>query len=303
MKVYVIGGANIDISGKANADLKLKDSNPGKVALSFGGVARNIAENLARLGIPVVFISAFSDDLLSVSMLNHLNALKVYTSYSLIVKNATTATYLALLNQDFDMEVAISDTSILTKLDKNYLKPIIKKIKPKDILVIDTNLDVSVLDFIFKNCKGKIFVDPISTTKTKKIKPYLNKIYAIKPNILEAETIVNKKLLNEKDFVMAAKKIAKLGVSKTFISLGKMGAYGFVDGVGKLVKAKKTSIKSATGAGDAFMAGLVVSEIRNYNLNETLKYATGCALIALASESTVSIKITDQAVKRLMRGI
>jgi pseudouridine kinase len=303
MKVYVIGGANIDISGKANADLKLKDSNPGKVALSFGGVARNIAENLARLGIPVVFISAFSDDLLSVSMLNHLNALKVNTSYSLIVKNATTATYLALLNQDFDMEVAISDTSILTKLDKNYLKPIIKKIKPKDILVIDTNLEVSVLDFIFKNCKGKIFVDPISTTKTKKIKPYLNKIYALKPNILEAETIVNKKLFNEKDFIMAAKKIAKLGVNKSFISLGKMGAYGFVDDVGKLVKAKKASIKSATGAGDAFMAGLVVSEIRNYNLNETLKYATGCALIALASESTVSIKITDQAVKRLMRGI
>ena len=303
MKVYVIGGANIDISGKANADLKLKDSNPGKVALSFGGVARNIAENLARLGIPVIFISAFSDDLLSVSMLNHLNALKVNTSYSLIVKNATTATYLALLNQDFDMEVAISDTSILTKLDKNYLKPIIKKIKLKDILVIDTNLDVSVLDFIFKNCKGKIFVDPISTTKTKKIKPYLNKIYAIKPNILEAETIVNNKILKEKDVIGAAKKISKLGVNKTFISLGKMGAYGFVDQTGRLVKAKQASIKSATGAGDAFMAGLVVSEIRNYNLDETLKYATSCALIALASESTVSNKITDQAVKRLMRGI
>jgi pseudouridine kinase len=303
MKVYVIGGANIDISGKANADLKLKDSNPGKVALSFGGVARNIAENLARLGIPVVFISAFSDDLLSVSMLNHLNALKVNTSYSLIVKNATTATYLALLNQDFDMEVAISDTSILGKLDKNYLKPIIKKIKSKDILVIDTNLDASVLDFIFKNCNGKIFVDPISTTKTKKIKPYLNKIYAIKPNILEAETIVNNKILKEKDVIGAAKKISKLGVNKTFISLGKMGAYGFVDQTGRLVKAKQASIKSATGAGDAFMAGLVVSEIRNYNLDETLKYATSCALIALASESTVSNKITDQAVKRLMRGI
>jgi len=303
MKVYVIGGANIDISGKANASLKLKDSNPGKVALSFGGVARNIAENLARLGIPVIFISAFSDDLLSTSMLNHLNSLKVDTSESLIVKNATTATYLALLNQDFDMEVAISDTSILTKLDKNYLKPIIKKIKPKDILVIDTNLDVSALDFIFKNCKGKIFVDPISTAKTKKIKPYLNKIYSIKPNFFEAETLVSKKLSNEKDFVMAAKKIAQLGVNKTFISLGKMGAYGFVDGIGKLVKAKDVPIKSATGAGDAFMAGLVVSEIRNYDLNETLKYATGCALIALASESTVSNKITDQSVKRLMRGI
>ena len=303
MQVYVIGGANIDISGKAAADLKLKDSNPGKVSLSFGGVARNIAENLARLGIPVIFISAFSDDLLSVSMLKHLKSLKIDTTNSKVVKNATTATYLALLNQDNDMEVAISDTSILSKLDKNYLQPIIKKIKPKDILVIDTNLEVSAIDYIFKHCKGKIFVDTISTAKTKKIKPYLNQIYAIKPNILEAETIVNHKILKEKDIIEAAKKISKLGVNKTFISLGKMGAYGFVDNAGELVRTKKVSIKSATGAGDAFMAGLVVSEIRNYNLNETLRYATGCALIALASELTVSNKITDQAVKKLLRGI
>jgi pseudouridine kinase len=303
MQVYVIGGANIDISGKAAADLKLKDSNPGKVSLSFGGVARNIAENLARLGIPVIFISAFSDDLLSVSMLKHLKSLKIDTTNSKVVKNATTAAYLALLNQDNDMEVAISDTSILSKLDKNYLQPIIKKIKPKDILVIDTNLEVSAIDYIFKHCKGKIFVDTISTAKTKKIKPYLNQIYAIKPNILEAETIVNHKILKEKDIIEAAKKISKLGVKKTFISLGKMGAYGFIDNAGELVRTKKVSIKSATGAGDAFMAGLVVSEIRNYNLKETLRYATGCALIALASELTVSNKITDQAVKKLLRGI
>jgi pseudouridine kinase len=303
MKVYVIGGANIDISGKANASLKLKDSNPGKVDLSFGGVARNIAENLARLGIPVIFISAFSDDLLSASMLKHLNTLKIDVSNSLIVKNANTATYLALLNKDNDMEVAISDTTILKKLDKKYLQPIINKIKPKDILVIDTNLDALVLDYIFKNCKGKIFVDPISTTKTKKIIPYLDKIYAIKPNVFEAETIVDYKISKDKDVVNAASKINHKGVSKTFISLGKLGAYGFTDGRGEFVRGKNVKIVSATGAGDAFMAGLVISEIRNLSLSETLRYATGCAQLALSSESTVSSKMSDQAVKKLMRGI
>jgi pseudouridine kinase len=303
MKVYVIGGANIDISGKANASLKLKDSNPGKVVLSFGGVARNIAENLARLGIPVTFISAFSDDALSISMLKHLNSLKIDTSKSLIVKNATTATYMALLNKDNDMEVAISDTTILNKLDKKHLQPIISKIKSKDILVLDTNLDSLTLDYIFKNSKGKIFVDPISTSKTNKIKPYLDKIYSIKPNVFEAETIINKKISTKKDVISTAIKINKKGVSKTFISLGKLGAYGFVDGKGEFIQSNKTSILSATGAGDAFMAGLVVSEIRNFSLTETLKYSTACALIALGSETTVSNKISDQAVKRLMRGI
>jgi pseudouridine kinase len=303
MQVYVIGGANIDISGKANASLKLKDSNPGKVVLSFGGVARNIAENLARLGIPVTFISAFSDDALSLSMLKHLNALKIDTSNSLIVKKATTSTYIALLNKDNDMKVAISDTTILKKLDKKHLQPIISKIKSKDILVLDTNLDSLSLDYIFKNSKGKIFVDPISTAKTNKIKPYLDKIYSLKPNVFEAETIINKKISTKKDVISAAIKINKKGVIKTFISLGKLGAYGFVDGIGEFVQSLKVSTVSATGAGDAFMAGLVVSEIRNYSLTETLKYATACAQIALGSETTVSNKISDQAAKRLMRGI
>lgn len=303
MKVYVIGGANIDISGKAESSLRLKDSNPGTISLSFGGVARNIAENLARLGISVNFISAFSDDLMSMAMLKHLESLKINTKKSLVIKNSSTSTYLALLSNDNDMAVALSDTSILKHLNVKYIKSVITKIRKDDILVIDTNLDSKVLDYIFKNAKGKIFVDPISTAKTKKIKPYLSKIYALKPNVFEAEELVNKKITTNKDVANAAKILSAKGVIKSFVSMGKMGAYGFVDGQGIFIRTGKISIKSATGAGDAFMAGLVVSEIRGYNLLQTLKYATGCSIIAISSEKTVSDKINDQAVKRLMRGI
>lgn len=303
MKVYVIGGANIDISGKAEASLKLKDSNPGSISLSYGGVARNIAENLARLGIRVNFVSAFSDDLMSIAMLKHLYSLKIDTSNSLIIKNANTSTYLALLSKDNDMAVAISDTSILKNLNVSYIKPIISKIKKDDILVIDTNLDSKVLEYIFKNTKGKIFVDPISTAKVKKIKPFLSKIYAIKPNVFEAEELIGKKITTNKEVIKTAKILNTSGVTKSFISLGKMGAYALVNGEGIFIRTGKISIKSATGAGDAFMAGLVVSEIRNYSLLQTLRYATGCSMIALASDKTVSDMINDQSVKRLMRGI
>ncbi|MEA4820923.1 MAG: PfkB family carbohydrate kinase, partial [Erysipelotrichales bacterium] len=57
MSIYVIGGANIDIQGTPFEKLKYKDSNPGIISYSFGGVARNVAENLARLGDNVNFIS------------------------------------------------------------------------------------------------------------------------------------------------------------------------------------------------------------------------------------------------------
>ena len=61
-KVYIIGGANIDIIGSSLKPLLVHDSNPGKISLSFGGVGRNISENLALLKEDIYFCSIFSND-------------------------------------------------------------------------------------------------------------------------------------------------------------------------------------------------------------------------------------------------
>ena len=60
--VYVIGGVNMDIAGTPAAELRGGDSNPGRVTLSPGGVGRNIAENLSRLGRRVSLITVLGDD-------------------------------------------------------------------------------------------------------------------------------------------------------------------------------------------------------------------------------------------------
>ena len=301
MKIYVIGGANIDITGKPLKTLILKDSNPGSISLSFGGVARNIAENLARLGHKPLFISAFSNDMFGLSMLKHLENLGVNIKYSLVVKQASTSTYLALLNEKNDMEIAVSDTAILKNLTPRYLAPLIKKITNQDLVVLDTNLETKTLDYIFKNCKAKIIVDPISTTKALKVKPYLKYIYAIKPNIYEAEALTGLKLNNRKDIKKAADVLHAKGVTKVFLSLGKMGAYGSYLNENFLLTTGNIHIKSATGAGDAFMAGIVDSETINKGLIETLKFATGCSLITLQSLKTVSDKISQKNVLKQMK--
>ena len=58
----VIGGVNVDIGGKAVAPLIPKDSNPGKINVSFGGVARNVAHNMRLLGLNVKLITALGED-------------------------------------------------------------------------------------------------------------------------------------------------------------------------------------------------------------------------------------------------
>lgn len=55
--IVVIGGINADITGKAVKDVIQNESNIGKVTLSAGGVARNICENLVRMGVPSLTVS------------------------------------------------------------------------------------------------------------------------------------------------------------------------------------------------------------------------------------------------------
>jgi len=56
--VVVIGGINLDIKGVSTGPLVTGTSNPVAAAYSAGGVGRNIAENLARLGIQTVLLGA-----------------------------------------------------------------------------------------------------------------------------------------------------------------------------------------------------------------------------------------------------
>ena len=60
--VTVIGGVNVDIVGFPNSPLVAQDSNPGTIRVSFGGVGRNIAENIVKLGVPTKLLSAIGDD-------------------------------------------------------------------------------------------------------------------------------------------------------------------------------------------------------------------------------------------------
>jgi len=61
-EVVVIGGINVDIKSRVDAPLVMATSNPGTTTVTAGGVGRNIAESLARLGVRTSLISAVGDD-------------------------------------------------------------------------------------------------------------------------------------------------------------------------------------------------------------------------------------------------
>ena len=151
----VIGGANIDICGAPTGDLYMRDSNPGTVDVSPGGVARNIAENLARLGVQCRLITAVGTDYHGDLLCEQGQATGIDMGYVLRVDAQPTSTYVSVLDDTGDMLVAINDMSIVDEIRPERLRRHAPMLKRARLIVADTNLSTEPLGYISQTSVGK----------------------------------------------------------------------------------------------------------------------------------------------------
>ena len=287
-KIYVIGGANVDISARSFNQIVEYDSNPGKVSYSFGGVAHNIARNLSNIGCEVNYITAFSNDNFGRQLVESMNGSNISIDHSQFFDGQTTSLYLAVVEPDGDMKVAIADMEILSHLDINRLEPVLRSLHKDDILVLDTNLTVEQIGKLIDMADCQIFVDPISTAKAVKISGYYDRIDMLKPNRLEAEILSGLKVESEEDYLPVLNWFIKKGCKSIVISMGKDGLIGSNGREAYHLSNTKVEIVNTTGAGDAFMAGFVYRQHNGLSFLNSLKYALANSAIALISLDTVN---------------
>ena len=297
-KIYVVGGANVDISARRFNRIVDYASNPGKVSYSFGGVAHNIARNLSNIGCNVEYITAFSNDSFGQQLVNSMRDSNISIEYCQFFDDQTTSLYLAVVEPDGDMKVAIADMEILSHLDIGKLTPVLKPLKKNDILVLDTNLTVEQIGQLIDSAGCSIYVDPISTTKALKILGFLDKIDMLKPNRLEAEIISGMKLDNEEDYLPVLNWFIEKGCKNIVISLGKDGVIGSNGSEAYHLSNTRVEIVNTTGAGDAFMAGYIYRQHKGLSFPEALKYALANSAIALISQDTVNGNNSEELLKQ-----
>ena len=119
--ICVVGGSNIDIQGFSQTKLNLYDSNPGIIQKGFGGVGRNIAENLARLDTKPKLISPIGDDNFSKELVEYMNNVGCDMGDAMKIENTQLSTYLSVLNEENEMVVAIAAMDILEKFNKDFI--------------------------------------------------------------------------------------------------------------------------------------------------------------------------------------
>lgn len=187
--IVVIGGANLDIIGNSY-NLNKGESSLGSVKLTTGGAAKNIAENLGKLGVYTLFVSAVGTDDFGDLLIDSLNEVKVNTSKILRVNNKTTGNFMAILDNDREVLYAINDMEITSLINRAWIERCSGEIKKAEVVVVDLNLRNEALDEIFNISNSKIFVDLVAPAKAKNILPYLNRVWALFLTPDEAKALV-----------------------------------------------------------------------------------------------------------------
>ena len=297
-KVLVVGASNVDYVALSNNKLIRKDSNIGKLNITFGGVGRNIVENLAILEDDVSFITFLGNDSFGKELRKDLESInvKIYSPN----KKERTSSYLAVLDSNGDMDVAICDTEIIDKSTVEDIKPFDDVISEFTSIVLDANINDKIIDHIFKEYSDKkILVEAVSANKVKRYEKYLDKIYLFKSNVLEAKHLLN---LYDAEPMLLAKRLMERGVKNVVITDGgKPVIIGENNEVVFVTPKPIEKIISASGAGDSLFAGLIHGLINGASLVESVAFGIKVSQMTLMVEESVNKDI--KKIKDLIRKI
>ena len=299
--VTVVGGVNMDICGRSGGALVPRDSNPGTVSMSLGGVGRNIAHNLSLLGVDTRMVTVFGDDLNAQKIAASCAELGIDVSQSPVIPGGRTSTYLFINDERGDMALAVSDMEIYSHLTPQVLASRARLLNNAQVVVLDTNIPEESIRYLAENCTVPLFADPVSTAKAVKLKGVLGKLHTLKPNRMEAELLSGVAITDEESLHRAADALLSTGLHRVFISLGGEGVFA-ADRTGEKVHlpVMEARMCNTTGCGDAFMAAIAWAYLQGTDLTGTARAGLAASAIAMEGTGTINESMCEKALKERM---
>lgn len=292
--ILVVGGVNCDVSGTPSGPLRLGDSNPGRITLTPGGVGRNIAENLARLGHRVSMITALGTDARGDFIRNSCRELGIDLSLSFTFPDERTSTYLCLNDEHGDVLGAVSDMAICDRLTPDVVAQRLPQLQSADLIVLDANLSPATIDFVAQNTSCPIFADPVSVAKAGRLASSLGRFTMIKPNAAEAALLSGVTIENDNDLTLAAWMFLRKGLKQVIISLGGRGIF-WHDGTSCGIQpCLPMPVRNTNGCGDAFLAAAASACLQGMSLRETVCYGLAASAVCAQSDSAVNPDLSHQ---------
>lgn len=291
----VIGGAAWDIKARSQVATRLATSNPGTVARTPGGVGRNIAEGIARLGGQVHLLAAVGTDAEGRDLIAATAEAGVHTD-RVITSNSPTGSYLAALDDHGELVIGISDFAATDGMQIPDLTRSQELILNAEVVVVDGNLPAEVVNWVLQITAGsavKIILEPVSVAKALRVAGLLrpqNPVFTATPNLDELGALSGTEVSDDADSIFAAARLLhERGVEHVWVSRGAAGSLLCSRGASgpQHLPAIPTEVVDVTGAGDALTAGYVQGLLSGETPLEAARMGLQVASLTVSSPHTV----------------
>lgn len=289
--ITCIGGANVDRKAISLQPIQYQTSNPVEVTQSTGGVARNVAENLGRLGCPVSLLTFVGEDQEGQWLLNETKKQAVDVSISYILPNSRTGSYTAILDHHGEMILALADMQIYDGLDFKYIDQRWSHLASSSMIFADANLPETMIAKLIERCREEhrsLCINPVSSFKAKKLPKSLQGVDVLLLNRDEAEAIANVSIKNLSDAQEVSTSLKLLGAGRVVLTLGEQGVWwSDHTGEGHLLP-EKVDVVDVTGAGDSLIAGVLYGLLLGNTMEKACQIGISCASFTLQTNQTVA---------------
>jgi len=286
-RIVCLGAAAIDRKYHADAKLVPGTSNPARGSRSFGGVARNVVENLARLGVTASFVSLVGDDENGREILRQLRELGVDTSQVATSTSRATAEYVAILDRDNDLAFGIADMAIFDQFGLPQFERVWPHLAAAAFVFADCNLPAEVLATLIERARTascRLAINTVSAPKAARLPTDLSGIDLLFVNRDEAAVLLADPAATP-DAIVA--RLRGRGAARVVLTLGAEGCL-LADAEGsRHIPARRSIPRDVTGAGDALIAGVLYRLLAGEKLVPAT--ITGSLLAGLTVESDATV--------------
>lgn len=286
--IITIGAANIDVTATLQGPFEALSNNPSKVSFNYGGSARNVAHNLALLGENVQMVTLFGGDIFGGFLMDNCRKHAIDLHLSERRSGLSTSTYVAMLNPRGDRITAAVDDEALMQITPLYLAERIDEINAAQAVVMSANLPIASMVYLLEQCETTLYINAVSAQRVPLLIEALRRakeahVHSLKVSRKDALLSTGKATVEE-----AAEVLLELGVEYVYITMAEKGVYCRSRELEETFAPYEVDLVNTMGAGDAFIAGIVLAVKNGIPFPKTAQFGLRVAAATIGTEGVVN---------------
>lgn len=307
-----IGGMTMDRTLQLLEPGVTGTSNPVVSRRTRGGVARNVAENLARLSIDCQLVSIVGDDEAGRHILRETGRHGVDTGLVQKSLSEATGSCTRVMEPDGALFASFADMAICKLMDRSFIQSRWLQISGATLIFADTNLPAETLSYLITGCREHeltLVLDAVSMSKAKRLPLNLHGVDMLFCNSDEARSMLGDDIAGDAapgegisedttidELESMAQALCQRGARSAVVTGGGAGICFASDRDSVALPASPAVLTDVSGAGDALVAGTLYGRMMGYDSLTSLRIGLNAAAMTIASEDSTAPGLSVEAV-------